>query len=119
MKTEKFDGTVASAYGETLTKPVSFSGSFDAYETVDEIRAANDWPSDDDVIGFVNAKRKAAKRAAATTEALQAAGIEKPDPNTPENRRKRMIADFVAMKVPVEIATQQVDAILRAATAGV
>lgn len=115
MKTETFKGEVSSAYGETLPKAVKFEGSFEAYENAAEIRSANDWPSDEDVVNYVNAKRKAAKRAKSTEEALTAAGYQKPDLSDPTYRRKRMIADFVAMGVPQDIATQQVDAILGAA----
>lgn len=114
MKKETFKGSVASAYGETLPKPVDFNGEFEAYENSAEIREKNDWPNDDDIVSFVNAKRKAAARAKATEAALTLAGYEKPDLSKPEYRRKRMIADFVAMGVPSEIATQQVDAILGA-----
>lgn len=122
MKAETFKGTVEQAYGEPLAgklpngaNSLTVEGSYQAYETVDEVRKANDWPSDDEILKVVNAKRKAAARAARTIEVLEAAGISKPDPNTPENRRKRMIADFVAMGVPQNIAEQQVDAIVAAA----
>lgn len=116
MKAEKFSGSVSSAYGEELASPVKFSGEFQAYENAGEVRTANDWPSDEDVVTYVNAKRKAAARAKSTTDALELAGISKPDPNDPVQRRKRMIADFVAMGVPNDVATQQVDAIIGAAS---
>jgi hypothetical protein len=114
MKTEKFSGSVSSAYGETLKTPVKFDGEFKAYETNDEVRAGGDWPTDNDIVDYVNAKRKASARAKATENALTVAGYQKPDLSDPTYRRKRMIADFVAMGVPSEIATQQVDAILGA-----
>lgn len=117
MKTEKFSGSVASAYGETLKTPVKFDGSFEAYENPQEVRTGGDWPTDNDIVDYVNAKRKASARAKATENALTLAGYEKPDLSKPEYRRKRMIADFVAMGVPQDIATQQVDAILGAVPA--
>ena len=83
MKTETFKGTVESAYGKTLPSPVSFSGQFEAVEKTEEIPQSEQLgPAD--IIQVVNAKRKAAARAKATTEALQAAGIEKPDTSSPE-----------------------------------
>lgn len=118
MKSEKFSGSVASAYGETLSKPVKFDGSFEAYENPTEVRNGGDWPTDNDIVDYVNAKRKASARAKATEAALSAAGYQKPDLSDPTYRRKRMIADFVAMGVPQEIATQQVDAILGGVKAG-
>jgi hypothetical protein len=90
MKTETFKGTVESAYGKVLTSAVAFSGSYEAVERVDEI------PDDEklgpaDILQVVNAKRKAAARAKATAEALQAAGISKPDANDPATIRETMI----------------------------
>lgn len=112
MKTEKFSGSVSSAYGETLPKAVKFDGSFEAYENPQEVRTGGDWPTDNDIVDYVNAKRKASARAKSTEAALSAAGYQKPDLSDPTYRRKRMIADFVAMGVPAEIAAQQVDAII-------
>src|ERR1044072_8937357 len=106
MKKETFKGSVSSAYGETLPKAIDFNGEFEAYENPQEVRTGGDWPTDNDVVDYVNAKRKAAARAKATEAALSAAGYEKPDHSKPEYRRKRMIADFVAMGVSQDIATQ-------------
>ena len=116
MKTEKFNGSVSSAYGEVLKSPVKFDGEFKAFENPAEVREAGEWPSESDVVDYVNAKRKASARAKATENALTLAGYEKPDLSKPEYRRKRMIADFVAMGVPQDIAANQVDTILSAAT---
>ncbi len=90
MKTETFKGTVESAYGKVLPTAVSFNGTFESVEKLEEI------PDDEklgpaDIINVVNAKRKAAARAAATTEALQAAGIAKPDPNSPDVMKENMV----------------------------
>lgn len=97
MKTETFKGTVESAYGKVLPSPVSFSGSFEAFETFAEIVTAKEEPSNDDIVGIVNAKRKASARAAATTEALQAAGIAKPDVNSPDVIRANMVKMYMKL----------------------
>lgn len=97
MKTETFKGTVESAYGKQLPSAVSFSGSFEAFESYDEVAKANELPSNDDVVNIVNAKRKAAARAKATTEALQAAGIEKPDTSSPEYVRESMVKSLMKL----------------------
>lgn len=114
MKTEKFSGKVESAYGKVLAKPVSFEGTFEAFETFEEIQKANEIPSNEDILNIVNAKRKAAARATATTEALTAAGISKPDPNTPEAIRERMITDAMKANPSLtrEVATARVEAVL-------
>jgi len=90
MKTEAFKGTVESAYGKTLPSPVSFSGQFEAVENTEEI-PDNEKLGPADIIQVVNAKRKAAARAKATTEALQAAGIEKPDTSSAEYITEQMV----------------------------
>jgi hypothetical protein len=41
MKTETFEGSVSSAYGEKLGA-VKFSGKFEAFETFDELQKANE-----------------------------------------------------------------------------
>ena len=96
MKTETFKGTVESAYGKVLPSAVSFSGSFEAVEKIEEI------PDDEklgpaDILNVVNAKRKAAARAKATLEALNAAGIEKPDPNSPVVMRANMVKTLMKL----------------------
>lgn len=67
-----------SAYGKSLEKPISFSGSFNAYTDIGEVRAANDFPSDKEIVDFRNAQRKATEVQKARTAALDAAGIIKP-----------------------------------------
>jgi hypothetical protein len=115
MKTETFKGEVASAYGETLPKAIAFSGTFEAFENYDEVVKANEIPSNDDVVGFVNAKRKANARAKATTAALEAAGISKPDPNSPEVLKSNMVKNLMKMKnLDEATATQIVNGLLGA-----
>lgn len=85
MKTEKFSGSIENAYGKPLPSPVNFEGNYEAYESIDEIRSANDFPSNDDVVDFVNNKRKASARQKAMQSALDAAGYEKPTLETDED----------------------------------
>lgn len=106
MKTESFTGTVESAYGKVLPSKVSFSGTFEKVENVNEI------PDDEklgpaDILDVVNAKRKAAARAKATLEALQAAGIEKPDPNSPDVIRANMVKSLMKLhNISEDVAKQ-------------
>jgi hypothetical protein len=106
MKSVTFKGTVESAYGKPLPKPVDFAGTFDAVERVDEI------PDDEklgpaDILDVVNARRKASARAKATTEALQAAGIEKPDVNSPDVIRENLIKGHMKLhNISREVAEQ-------------
>lgn len=107
MKPEKFNGTVESAYGKVLPTAVKFSGEFEAFESFQEIVAAKEEPSNDDIVNIVNAKRKAAARATATMEALQAAGIAKPDPNSPDVIRANMVKSLMKLhNISEAVATQ-------------
>lgn len=92
MKSEKFSGTIESAYGKPVTPSLKFDGTFDAYESVEEIRAKNDYPSDDEIVSFTNNKRKANARQKAMQSALDAAGYEKP---TLENDRALQVKTLV------------------------
>lgn len=84
MKSEKFSGTMESAYGKVLPSKLTFSGTYDAYENIQEVRDAKDEPSDDEVVNFVNSKRKAAARQKSMNDALEAAGIQKPTLEDPQ-----------------------------------
>lgn len=115
MKAQKFQGTVSSAYGKELTTPVSFSGQFDEYESFDEAKAANDLLSNDEHLNAINAKRKAAARAKATTAALDAAGVQKPDPNSPEVLKETMIKNLVKLQgLSEDVARSMVEGMLAA-----
>jgi len=102
MKTETFSGVVENAYGEKLTTPVKFTGTFEAYEKYEDMQAKNDVPSNDDVLQFRNNQLKANARQKAMTEALEAAGISKPDPNDPKVVLARMIRDVEKLDIPQE-----------------
>lgn len=95
MKSEKFSGTVASAYGKQLDTELKFSGEYEAFENLAEADAAKEGLTNDEQLAVINNKRKASARAVATTNALKAAGIEKPDPNSPEVLTENMIVSYM------------------------
>lgn len=95
MKSENFSGTIENAYGNALPKAVKFEGSFDSYETIDEVKASNDLPSNDDIVKFVNSQRKANARQKAMTAALDAAGIQKPTLEDKGEQYKQMVKILV------------------------
>lgn len=78
MKTETFSGTIESAYGKPVSPALKFDGKYEAFESVEEVRSKNEFPSDDEVVNFVNNKRKANARQKSMQSALDAAGYEKP-----------------------------------------
>lgn len=118
MKTETFKGEVSQAYGKVLPTPVTFEGSFDAFETYNEVVTAKEEPSNEDVVNIVNAKRKASARAAATVAALEAAGIAKPDPNSPDVIKASMVKSLMKLhNISEAVATQILNAAQQAAGA--
>lgn len=112
MKNETFDGTISSAWGTPVKPALTFSGTFQAYEKVDEIRAANDWPSDDEVLKMRNTERKANARQQAMVAALEAAGYKKPTLEDENVRVREMVKIFVAAGNSEEVALQKAKAAL-------
>jgi len=78
MKTVEFTATTETAYGKPLTTPIGYSGKFQAFEGIQEVRDVGEMPSDDELVTYANNKRKAAARQKSLTAALEAAGYEKP-----------------------------------------
>lgn len=83
-------GSVSTAYGQNLPKPIDFEYVVNELQKGDEI-PADEVPDAEDILALVNSKRNASARAKAQNEALTAAGIEKPDTNTPDFRYKQMV----------------------------
>lgn len=102
MKSETFKGEVASAYGNQLPKAIQFSGAYQAFENAEEVKTANQWPNDSDIVDFVNTRTKNNERQKAMTAALEAAGITKPDPNDPVVVAARMLRDIEKLDMPAD-----------------
>ena len=106
MKTETLSGTMDKAYGQALPSPITYSGTFEVYENSGEVKAANDMPSDEEVVQFRNSQRRNNARQKFMTEALNKAGIVKPTLETSEELRIKNIVDsLVASGNGVEEAT--------------
>ncbi len=84
MKQEKFSGKMENAYGKVLPSALPFSGTFEAFENVDEVRSASEFPDDKEIVAWANAKRKASERQKSMNAALEAAGISKPTLEDPQ-----------------------------------
>jgi hypothetical protein len=97
MKTVKATATAATNNGEKLAQPISYEFTFEAYENIGEMRAANDMLSDDEVVDAKNRVRKNSARNRAQAAALEAAGIEKPTlENSPRLRLLTIHKSLVA-----------------------
>lgn len=111
MKTETFKFNVETAYGQTLNPAVPVEGEFEKLDSYSEI-PAKELPDNDDILKYVNASRKAAARAKATTEALQKAGIEKPTAKDNSVAIKEMAKIFKLRGDSDEVAEQKAKAAL-------
>jgi hypothetical protein len=96
MKTEKFSGVMENAYGKVLPEKLKFSGTFEAFENVDEVRAANEFPDDKEVVAWANGKRKASARQKSMNAVLESAGITKPTLEDPQVQLAGMVKILVA-----------------------
>lgn len=97
MKTEKISGTMEKAYGSALAQPIPYEGTFEVYETSQEVRSANDMPSDEEVVNIRNQQRRNNARQKFMQAALDAAGIKKPTLDTSlELRIKNIVDSLVA-----------------------
>lgn len=116
MKTETFTSEAASGRGKTFDTPLQYGGEFSTYETPDEIRQANDWPNDKEILEYRNTQRKLAARNKALNAALDEAGIEKPSITNSESLRLAgMVKILVASGMSQEEATDTAKATLKIA----
>lgn len=87
---DKVGSSVAeTAYGKKLETPIPYDYKFTAYETIDEVKAANDMLTDDETIKVRNTERLSKARQAALAAAFTAAGIVKPTIENDEQLRLR------------------------------
>ena len=77
-KTTIFKGVIENYFGKPLPTPLKYNGEFEELQTGDAI-PDKEKPSEDDLLSYVNNKRKATARQKAMQAALDAAGIEKPE----------------------------------------
>lgn len=113
MATEtKFSGEVKSAYGKDLETAVSFEGTYQKADKsdIEALKQSNEWPKDEDIVtGYINPRRLASARAKATQEALDQAGVKKPDADSPEVIYKNLLRQFKLAKM----AEAEADAMAR------
>lgn len=101
-KVTPFKGTIENAYGKALPVPLAYNGTFEELVEGDEI-PAKEQPDPEEILAFVNNRRKASARQAAMNVALNAAGIEKPTLDEPEVQHREMVK--ILMKAGRDEAT--------------
>lgn len=115
VKTITENSTADNAYGKPLAKSVTFEYSYKAYESIDEIRLANDMPNDDEIVKIRNAKRQAAARQAERESTFTAMGIVKP---TIENDEQLRLRDMFKVLMSSKKYTEEQARDLAASTLG-
>lgn len=76
-ETKTSEARAENAFGNAIT-PFDYTFDHTVYAGLDEVRAKGEYPSDKEILGFVNAREKANKRAAAFQAELDKRGIKKP-----------------------------------------
>jgi len=85
-----------TAHGKVLDTPVSYTFSWEDYDTHAELVAANDTLTNDEVVKVRNTERQNNARQKALTAALDAAGIQRPTLEDPQFRLRKMFDIFKA-----------------------
>lgn len=77
METKTSSASAESAYGNKI-EPFDYNFEHVVYAGLDEVRAKGEYPSDKEILGFVNAREKANSRAKEFQAQLEKRGIKKP-----------------------------------------
>lgn len=105
MKTETKTATIETAYGEKLDAPIELIYEYEKLEASDTI-PADEVPSEKDIRQFVNGRRNASARAAATSVEFSKRGIKAPTLEDPAVQLRTMIKVLVAAGKTAEQAEQ-------------
>jgi hypothetical protein len=89
MENKSGKSTANTAYGQKLDTPIAYDYKWTAYANIDEVRAANDVLTDDEVVKVRNVERQNNARQKALQAALDLAGIVKPTIENDEQLRLR------------------------------
>ena len=89
MENKSQTSEAKTAYGKSLPTAISYSYDWTAYQTIEEVKAANDLLTDDEVIKVRNTERQSNARQKSLAAALDAAGIVKPTLENDEQLRLR------------------------------
>lgn len=108
-KKTPFKGVIENAYGKELTTPLKYSGYFVELIEGDEI-PEKEKPDPEDLMKWVNNRRKASARQKSMQVALDAANIEKPTLDDPLEQFKGMVRILVKAGKDEDTARQMANA---------
>jgi hypothetical protein len=112
MATKTISGTIETAYGKTLDTPLSYTGSVELFDSVQDAKDAGQWPSEKEILKSVNADRIQSETASARKAALDAAGIKAPTAENPEVAFKILVKTLLAQGKTQDKAEQLAKAML-------
>lgn len=106
MTSKKISGTIETAYGKNLDTPLAYEGTAELFDTVEEARAANAWPSDKEILKSVNADLVQSATASFRKAQLDAAGIKPPTAEDPDVAFKILVKTMLAQGKSQDVAEQ-------------
>lgn len=91
-----FDGEIKTFDGNPISPALTYSGKVkqyaaDAPGVIEAMKAAGDYPKEEDLITFANARLKAKSRAKVIAAALEEAGYSKPEAGSNESFYRNMV----------------------------
>ncbi len=123
MKSVTVAGDVSTFQGVTLPEKVPYSKVYEEFLNPQEVKDAKEWPSETDIMGYVNDARKMKARAEATADALKAKFeatqdpvYRKIDPNSAEGARELLVKQILKSnkKMSREKAEKMADSLIAA-----
>jgi hypothetical protein len=89
------DGTVTELPKFAKGFELTFVGTFDAYDDISEVKAANDMPSDKEIVDFRNTQRRNNARTKAQNAQVEAVGLIEPSMENDDQIRLKAVYDSI------------------------
>ncbi len=103
MTTKMGTGTVEEYQGNPVVPVRVYSFEFNVHDTLTDAKNSEDWPSDSEVLKWVNQTSERSAKASAYQK--EVADLKKAYEDSPEFKRKQFVNSAVAMGFSVEEAT--------------
>lgn len=96
---------IGTVLGQVQKSPIPFEYTFKAFETVQEIREAGEWPNDKEVLDYANAKRERSALSSARNAAMETVAAKI------RETREYKVSQFVAAAVAAGMTREAAQAI--------
>jgi hypothetical protein len=105
MKKVTKSSEIGTVLGQTQKTPIKFSYEFEAFESVNEIREAGEWPNEKEVLDYANAKRERSALSSARNTAMEDVA------SKIRETREYKVSQFVAAAVAAGMTREAAQAI--------